>query len=146
MRNILFLLFLVAFCSSFAYSQDIIRFKNGREFQVIILEKSEETVRYKKLDYMDGPDINAPMSKVVSITYADGKTEVYSAPDAVEAVPVAEPAPVVDDIPVAEPAPMADDIPVAEPAPMVDDVPMAEPAPEVLPLRPLHPAFLLART
>ena len=131
MRNILFLLFLVAFCSSFAYSQDIIRFKNGREFQVIILEKSEETVRYKKMDNMDGPDVNAPMSKVVSITYADGKTEVYGAPDAVEAVPVAEPAPVVDDIPVAEPAPMADDIPMAEPAPMVDDVPMAEPAPEV---------------
>ena len=131
MRNILFLLFLVAFCSSFAYSQDIIRFKNGREFQVIILEKSEETVRYKKMDNMDGPDVNAPMSKVVSITYADGKTEVYGAPDAVEAVPVAEPAPVVDDIPVAEPAPMADDIPMAEPALMVDDVPMAEPAPEV---------------
>ena len=105
MRNILFLLFLVAFCSSFAYSQDIIRFKNGREFQVIILEKSEETVRYKKMDNMDGPDVNAPMSKVVSITYADGKTEVYGAPDAVEAVPVAEPAPVVDDVPMAEPAP-----------------------------------------
>ena len=129
MRKILFLLFLAVFCSTNVISQEIIRFKNGKEVQVKILEMSEETVRYKKMNYLDGPDINAPMSKVVSITYANGETEYFdeSAAQAAPApaptvVPAPEPVPAAEPVPVAEPAP----VPVAEPAP----VPVAEPAPE----------------
>ena len=124
MRKYLFLLFLAVFCNTNAFSQDVIRFKNGKEIQVKILEMSEETVRYKKMNYLEGPDINAPMSKVVSITYANGETEYFDEAAAAQApapVPVAEPAPV----PVAEPAP----VPVAEPAPaepVAEETPAAE--------------------
>ena len=126
---------LAGICFNNALAQDIVRFKNGKEIQVKILEMSEETVRYKKMNYLEGPDINAPMSKVVSITYANGETEYFdeaaeaAAAQAPAPVPVAEPAPVPvaepAPVPVAEPAP----VPVAEPAP----VPVAEPAPVVEP-------------
>ena len=125
MRNVLFLLILVGFCFNNALAQDIVRFKNGKEIQVKILEMTEDAVSYKKWSYLEGPTINAPMSKVVSITYANGETEVFDEAAAAEIVPTAVPAPA----PVAEPAPVpvaeSVPVPVIEPAP----VPVAEPAP-----------------
>ena len=124
MRNVLFLLIAVGFCFNNALAQDTVRFKNGKEIQVKILEMTEEVVSYKKWSYLEGPTINAPMSKVVSITYANGETEVFDETAAAEAAPAAVPVPAP--VPVAEPVPA----PVAEPAP----APVAEPAPVVEPV------------
>ena len=85
-------LFLALFLfATSAFSQDIIQFKNGRTVEAKILEMSDESVRYKKWNYQDGPDVNAPMSKVASITYANGETEVFDEEPASE--PVAEAVP-----------------------------------------------------
>lgn len=114
-----FLIVLVALISvNVAFAQDIIRFKNGRSIEAKILEINEETVRYKKTNYLDGPDINAPISKVVSITYANGETEVFdeSETPAPAAAP-AEPAPVAAQEPA--PAPVAEQ---PEPAPADEQV------------------------
>lgn len=134
MRNVLFLLIMVGICFNNTFAQDVVRFKNGKEIQVKILEMTEEVVSYKKWSYLEGPTINAPMSKVVSITYANGETEVFDETAAAEAAPAAVPAPasVAEPVPapVAEPAPVVEPVPAAEPAPVVEPVPVAEPAPE----------------
>ena len=143
MQKYLFFVFFATLCSTYAFSQDVIRFKNGKQVEVKILEMNEEFVRYKKLSYLDGPDINAPKDKVVSITYANGETEYFdeTAGSAVAPAPVSEPIPVAEPapepIPVAEPAP--EPVPMAEPA--LESVPMAEPAPELIPVAEPAPVF-----
>ena len=89
MRNVLFLLIVVGFCFNNALAQDVVRFKNGKEVQVKILEMTEDVVSYKKWSYLEGPTINAPMSKVVSITYANGETESFDEAAEAAAAPVA---------------------------------------------------------
>ena len=134
MQKYLFLVFLAALSFTDAFSQDVVRFKNGKQVEVKILEMNGEFVRYKKMNYLDGPDINAPIDKVVSITYANGETKYFDETAAPDPVPVAEPAP--EPIPVAEPAP--EPVPIAEPAP--EPIPVAEPAPEPIPVAEPAPA------
>lgn len=133
MLNKLLILLVALISVNAAFAQDIIRFKNGRSIEAKILEINEETVRYKKMNYLDGPDINAPMSKVVSITYANGETEVFDesetpAPAAEPAAAPAEAAPVAAQEPA--PAPVAEQ---PEPAPADEQVaqqPAAAPEPQ----------------
>jgi len=135
MHRVIMVLLVVLSCAGTAFSQDIVRFKNGKSVEVKILEMTEDVVSYKKWSYLDGPTINAPMSKVVSITYSNGETEVFDEA-AAEPAPAPAPAPVPVAAPVAAPAPAP--APAPEPAPMPVEaapqpVPVAEPAPEPAP-------------
>ncbi len=135
MQRIVPILLAVLFCANVAFSQDVIRFQNGRVIEVKILEVNGETVRYKKMSNLDGPDFSFPISKVSNVTYANGETVYFdgSAPlPSAEPIPAAEPEPSVEAPAFVETEPVAE--PAAEPAaePVAESV--AEPAPEPEPV------------
>ena len=118
----------VALFATYGFSQDIIRLKNGQSLETKIIEVGDESIRYKKFNFQDGPDRVVKIEKVSSVTYSNGETESFEDAPA-EAVPVAEPAPEPVSAPVAEPVPVEPPVPVAEPVPEDELVPQAEPAP-----------------
>ena len=148
MRYVILALLTVLSFSSAAFAQDVVRFKNGKSVEVKILEMTEDVVSYKKWNYQEGPTINAPMSKVVSITYANGETEFFDEEAAAAAAPAAAPVPAPAPmpapapVPVAapEPAPMPAPEPAPSPAPMPAPAPAPEPAPEPVPEPVVEPA------
>ena len=154
MRYVLLALLTALSFSSVTFAQDVVRFKNGKSVEVKILEMTEDVVSYKKWSYQEGPTINAPMSKVVSITYANGETEYFDeaaeaaaaqapapAPAPVPvAVPVAAPAPAPAPEPAPMPAPEPAPMPAPEPAPAPAPAPVAEPVPEPVPEPVVEPA------
>ena len=118
----------VALFATYGFSQDIIRLKNGQSLETKIIEVGDESIRYKKFNFQDGPDRVVKIEKVSSVTYSNGETESFEDAPA-ETVPVAEPAPEPVPAPVAEPVPVEPPVPVAEPVPEAELVPQAEPAP-----------------
>lgn len=54
---------------------DKLLLKSGDEYLVKILEISDETITYKRCDYLDGPLYTIHKSQVYMITYANGITE-----------------------------------------------------------------------
>ena len=127
----------VALCASYVLAQDIIHMKSGNSVEAEIVEKTDEKIRFKKFDNLDGPIYVVKMQKVSSVTYASGATESFEpAPAPIpEAVPEPIPEPVSEPVPepISEPIePVAEDAPVAEPvvAPVPEQAPEPEPVVE----------------
>lgn len=69
------------FCVSNAFSQDIIHLKDGQDIEAKIIEMDSEKIRYKKFTYQEGMDIVLSISKIASITYANGQSETFDTAD-----------------------------------------------------------------
>lgn len=55
---------------------DIITYKNGEELEVKITEISDNTIKYKKCSYLDGPVYSVNKSELFMIKYANGTKEI----------------------------------------------------------------------
>jgi len=59
-------------------AQDLIVLKNGNMIEAKVVEISPKEIRYKRADHLDGPTIVLPANDVLSIRYANGRTDVIS--------------------------------------------------------------------
>lgn len=60
-----------------AFSQDIILTTSATEINAKVLEINEETIKYKKFDYQDGPTFTIKKTDVVGIRYQNGTIELF---------------------------------------------------------------------
>ncbi|MBW8050799.1 MAG: hypothetical protein FVQ77_10785 [Cytophagales bacterium] len=61
-----------------ALSQDVILLKDGSEIKSKVIEITEDVIKYKKFEHLDGPLISVSKNKVFMITYENGTKEVIS--------------------------------------------------------------------
>lgn len=59
--------------------QDIISTKSSGEIKAKVLEINDETIKYKKYDYQDGPTFTLQKSEIIKITYQNGSVDEFSA-------------------------------------------------------------------
>jgi hypothetical protein len=62
-----------------AFSQDVISKKDGTELKVKVTEVTEEAIKYKKFENLDGPTYSLETAKIVKIKYENGSEESYAA-------------------------------------------------------------------
>ena len=62
-----------------AYSQDIIITKKAEKITAKVTEIEENTVKYKKYEYQDGPTYTIKKTDIASIVYDNGSVEVFEA-------------------------------------------------------------------
>ena len=72
-RNILFILILI---TSTAKSQDIIIKNDKMEIKAKVSEITEDLIKYRKWDNLDGPIYNISKSEIFMILYANGQREI----------------------------------------------------------------------
>jgi hypothetical protein len=77
-KTLSFLIFI--FSISLAYSQDTIVKYNGSTIQGKVLEISVSEVKYKKLNFADGPTYIEKKSEIEMIKYANGMKEHFEKP------------------------------------------------------------------
>ncbi len=87
------LLLIALFISNTIYSQDILIKKSGEEIKTKVIEITNDVIKYKEFDFLDGPLRNMAISDVFMIIYANGKREHFSE---IKPVPTSE---VVSEIP-----------------------------------------------
>ena len=75
MKNIIFVLLLSPI---FVLSQDLIMLKNGDELTVKITEVSDEVIKYKKIDFLEGPNFNIKTSEIFLIKYSNGEKQLFN--------------------------------------------------------------------
>lgn len=74
----LLLTFFILMISGFIYSQDIITLKSGEKLEVKVVEQTNETVKYKKFNNLEGPVYVIEKSEINLITYENGSTENFN--------------------------------------------------------------------
>ncbi|MBL7919411.1 MAG: hypothetical protein JNJ40_03795 [Bacteroidia bacterium] len=74
-KLVLLCMFLVVSC--FANAQDMIVKKDGSIVKAKILEVSDESIKYKKEDNLDGPTYTVLKSNLTSVNYANGEVEKF---------------------------------------------------------------------
>lgn len=74
MKQILILLILSIF-SSISFAQDIIKKLDGNSIQVKVLEISQDEVKYKNYDNLEGPSYTLNKKLINTITYENGTVE-----------------------------------------------------------------------
>ena len=77
MKKLLLILFAV-FASISSFSQDIITLKTGDEIKSKVLEVSNDQVKYKKWENIDGPTYTSLKSEVFMIKYQNGTKDVFN--------------------------------------------------------------------
>lgn len=80
MKRILFTLGLLLGGAMGLSAQDIIKTREGSEIEARIVEITQDEVKYKRFNYLDGPSFVLPTSDIDSIRYENGETEVFEAP------------------------------------------------------------------
>jgi hypothetical protein len=60
-----------------AKSQDIILKQDGTEIKALVLELTDQVIKYKEYEFQDGPTRNIYISDVFMITYKNGQKEVF---------------------------------------------------------------------
>ena len=63
-------------CITLLYAQDFIVLRDGNMIDAIVTEISPTEIRYKRFDHQDGPTYVIPAINVLSIRYANGRTEI----------------------------------------------------------------------
>jgi len=76
-RVFLILLAVIGFGIS-VNAQDIILKKDGSEIKAKVLEITDQQIKYKDFDFIDGPIRNINISEVFLIIYENGKREVFN--------------------------------------------------------------------
>lgn len=77
MRKTLFILITVIGWGFAGNAQDIILKKDGLEIESKILEITDQQIKYRDFDFLNGPVRNIPISEVLMITYENGKKEFF---------------------------------------------------------------------
>lgn len=72
--KITFLFLLLGMITS---AQDIIVTRDAKRIEAKILEVSSSEIKYKELDYLDGPTFIFPIENIASITYGNGRVVQY---------------------------------------------------------------------
>lgn len=78
-KKICLLLLVILACTANTVAQDVITMKNGDEITCKVIEIGVREVKYKKIDFQDGPTYSIKKSDVFMIHYANGKKEVLNA-------------------------------------------------------------------
>ncbi len=76
MKKTLTILFLIM--TTFLYGQDTIRTISGEEIIVKVMELNKEEIKYKRYSNLNGPTYLLNKTEVISITYLNGETEIFS--------------------------------------------------------------------
>lgn len=71
------LLTILIFLSLYVISQDVIFTSNGDEIPSKVVEITNQEIKYKKFEQLDGPLRNINISEVFMIIYQDGSREIF---------------------------------------------------------------------
>lgn len=71
---------MMALCAR-SYAQDIIHTLNGAPIEAKVLEISDDYIRYKTFDNLDGPDYRIATVKVARIVFQNGTEKIFSPTD-----------------------------------------------------------------
>lgn len=96
--------FLLAAVSVTCSAQDIIYMLDGDEVEVKLTEISSSTIKYKRMDNLDGPVFVVERDKVFKVKYSNGQSEVMTKPGSAPAKPAAQPQPAQPAVPTSAPA------------------------------------------
>ena len=78
MKNYIYLFLLISFSFNNVFSQDLIMLKNGDELTVKITEVSDNSIKYKKMDFLKGPNFNINTSDIFLIKYSNGEKQLFN--------------------------------------------------------------------
>ncbi len=76
MKKILFIFFFSI--SLLGYTQDKIYKLNNEQIETKILEVTNDEIKYKKFNYLDGPTISISKDEVVMIIYQNGDKDIFT--------------------------------------------------------------------
>ncbi|TLM97028.1 outer membrane protein assembly factor BamB family protein [Hymenobacter jeollabukensis] len=110
-----------------AHAQDVIIKNDKSEISAKVIEITEDHIKYRLSDFLDGPLYNVRKTDVWMIIYEKGRREKFNVPEQTAAAPVAPAAAP------ATPAPAA----AAAPAPVTAAAPVVVPASPAAPAEPL---------
>lgn len=68
-------------CMQTLFCQDVIYLKDGSEIKARIIELTNETIKYRRYDQLDGPLRNILLPEVLMIIYEDGTRETMKLED-----------------------------------------------------------------
>jgi len=77
--NLLLTLGLMLFCAE-SFAQDIIHTLDERPIEAKVLEITDDYVRYKTFDNLEGPDYRMSVNRVVRIVFENGTEKAFSSP------------------------------------------------------------------
>lgn len=78
MRKLLLTLILALSASVYASAHDVIVKLNGEQIQAMVIEVSDSTVKFKRMDDPNGPVYVFNTSDIQYISYENGRVEVYN--------------------------------------------------------------------
>lgn len=78
---------MMALCVS-SYAQDIIHIFTGTPIEAKIIEITDEYIRYKTFDNLDGPEYRISTSRVARIVFANGTEKIFAPADIFSTRPV----------------------------------------------------------
>jgi|SRR6218665_418149 len=81
MKKIIPAIVTLLFTISFGFSQDIITKKSEENIKAKVLEITNNEIKYKKYDNINGPTYTIPASDVLTIRYENGQTEIFNQAD-----------------------------------------------------------------
>ena len=77
MKKILISILCIVF-STLLFSQDNVILKSGEELKVKITEVSDNNIKYKKLDFLEGPNFTINTSDIFMIKYSNGEKQMFN--------------------------------------------------------------------
>lgn len=90
MRTKYIFILILALVSRICLSQDVITYKNGTEERCKVIEITPSQIKFKKENNLDGPVYAIYKSTIVTIKYANGNEDVFSAPPVSMVAPLTE--------------------------------------------------------
>ena len=70
--------FITILTMSFCFSQDLITMRSGEDIQVKILEVSQDAIKYKKYDNLEGPVFTINKADALMIRYENGTKDIFN--------------------------------------------------------------------
>ena len=80
MKTKLILVSLLVLLCAKGFAQDVIHTQDGT-IQAKVVEITDDTVRYKTFDNLEGPDYSIPVGRVVRIVFENGTEKVFTVSD-----------------------------------------------------------------
>lgn len=72
--------FLLTICTMTALADDIIVLRTSEKINAKILEVSENEIKYKKANYLEGPTFILPIENISNILFENGDIQMYNIP------------------------------------------------------------------
>ena len=68
----------VLFSMGYAWAQDLITTREGKDIQAKIIEVTSDEIKYKKYNNQEGPTFTLKKSEVLIVRYSNGENEVFA--------------------------------------------------------------------